>query len=101
MVGVLTFVFTKVFPNARQELFPCFCLWAHSTKLLQPRMANRTTSLVDNAMLIQTHALSTGDRADHDRVGQLFALFIQLALLLALVLGFRKALISIGSTWCR
>jgi len=53
-------------------------------------MANRNHFAGRQCHAHQTHALSTGDRADHDRVGQLFALFIQLALLLALVLVFGK-----------
>src|SRR5258708_15848309 len=91
MVGVLTFVFTKVFPNARQELFPVFLLCGLiPLSFCSLAWRTGTTSLVDNAMLIKRTRFPREIVPITTVLGNCLHYFIQLALLLALVLVFGK-----------
>lgn len=99
MMGVLTFVFTQIFPNRSEPLFPIFVLCGIIPfNFFTLAWATATTSLVDNASLIKRTRFPREVVPVTTVLGNCVHFLIQMALLLVLVLIFGKG-INIHWVW--
>lgn len=99
MMGVLTFIFTRIFPNSSQENYPIFVLCGLIPfNFFTLAWATATTSLVDNASLIKRTRFPREIVPISTVLGNCIHYVIQLGLLLSLVLLFGKG-INIHWLW--